>query len=140
MVSLNKALLGPYFLGGVALGGGGGTLDSHDIMCLLKIKSEIHPSRMKIHPSRVRFTKMASGQLQIAPPFDFSLGDVYLGARIKFFHIFVSGIFIWEWCGNSMGPAYHKGVPLLGVPGITLDIVLKKRFEIAADPSPNTVV
>ena len=23
--------------------------------------------------------------------------------------------------GNSMGPAYHKGVPLLGVPGITLD-------------------
>ena len=28
LVSLNKALLGPYFLGGVALGGG--TLDSHD--------------------------------------------------------------------------------------------------------------
>ena len=24
--------------------------------------------------------------------------------------------------GNSMGPAYHKGVPLLGVPGITLDL------------------
>ena len=23
--------------------------------------------------------------------------------------------------GNSMGPAYHKGVPWLGVPGITLD-------------------
>ena len=28
MVSLNKALLGPYFLGGVALGGG--TLGSYD--------------------------------------------------------------------------------------------------------------
>ena len=28
---------------------------------------------------------------------------------------------IWEWYGNSMGPAYHKGVPLLGVPGITID-------------------
>ncbi len=26
---------------------------------------------------------------------------------------------IWEAC---MGPAYHKGVPSLGVPGVTLDI------------------
>ena len=30
MVSLNEALLGPYFLGGVALGGG--TLGSHDFI------------------------------------------------------------------------------------------------------------
>ena len=32
--------------------------------------------------------------------------------------------FLWEWYGNSMGPAYHKGVPLLGVPGITLEYPL----------------
>ena len=31
---------------------------------------------------------------------------------------------------NSMGPAYHKGVPLLGVPGITLDIL---GFLLSAD-------
>ena len=26
------------------------------------------------------------------------------------------GIRKWEWYGNSMGPAYHKGVPLWGSP------------------------
>ena len=36
--------------------------------------------------------------------------------------------FLWEWYGNSMGPAYHKGVPLLGVPGITLDYPILQMF------------
>ena len=31
------------------------------------------------------------------------------------------GILDWEWYGNSMGPAYHKGVPLLGVPENQID-------------------
>ena len=29
--------------------------------------------------------------------------------------------FLWEWYGNSMGPAYYKGVPLLGVPENPID-------------------
>ena len=31
------------------------------------------------------------------------------------------GIRKWEWYGNSMGPAYHKGVPLLAVPENPID-------------------
>ena len=34
------------------------------------------------------------------------------------------GILMGVGLGNSMGPAYHKGVPLLRVPGITLELRL----------------
>ena len=52
------------------------------------------------------------------------------------------GIRKWEWYGNSMGPAYHKGVPLLGVPGITIDLtfgilemIIKHQHHILEAPS-----
>ena len=38
--------------------------------------------------------------------------------------------FLWDSFGNGMGivwEAYHKGVPLLGVPGISLDLYLEDR-------------
>ena len=43
------------------------------------------------------------------------MGPPY-GKRDPYHEPISLGIRKWEWYGNSMGPAYHKGVPLLGVP------------------------
>ena len=53
-------------------------------------------------------------------------GRVHMKKKILWIEQKSMGI---SWYGNSMGPAYHKGVPFLGVPGITLAIRSYKHYD-----------
>ena len=57
------------------------------------------------------------------------MGPPY-GKRDPYHEPISLGIRTWEWYGNCMGPAYHKGVPLLGVPGITLELRMILKNEV----------